>query len=583
MLENQISVIKTSIESISAYMTQAKKGKKIAELSKQLNELKSSTTTVLVCGEFKRGKSTFINALIGRDVCPTARKICTSVVSIIKYGQKEKATRIFGDFSNLQQEIVPFDDIKEYTVGTAEEIGNTICMELELPLEELKKGLIIIDTPGVGGLDPRHAMLTNYFLPQADVTLFMTDVNEPLSTTELKYYKDKVLQYAKHSAIIVNKADLKDKNSVEEIRKDTINKVSTYTQVDADSLDVIAVSAADCIREEEGLGNFAKVRELIANLISDYKADLLGGIRDSLSEQLELVITPLQAQITQIESPDVDQIKDLSNKKTEIEAKILDLNNPTSTFRVSVSKKIASEHELIINWLNEASIDLSSTGLNVLLKDERSKAENGGEWLGQQINDAMEAMGSEITLKLNKAFENIAKMPEFDGLLNYRAKQFTGRVVAKNLQSSTPVYKRILSSTPGWGVAMISGILLESIPIVNIIAPLALGIYTGYKNQKDVANTQQESQLRQLYQPQISAATQNMRNYVESRFSEFQSEWISVISARAKDYKDSLQSSITEIQKIKQKINIAVSKKVSLQNQLNPLVKAKNDIDDLDI
>ena len=441
----------------------------------------------------------------------------------------------------------------------------------------------IIDTPGVGGLDPRHAMLTNYFLPQADVTLFMTDVNEPLSTTELKYYKDKVLQYAKHSAIIVNKADLKDKNSVEEIRKDTINKVSTYTQVDADSLDVIAVSAADCIREEEGLGNFAKVRELIANLISDYKADLLGGIRDSLSEQLELVITPLQAQITQIESPDVDQIKDLSNKKTEIEAKILDLNNPTSTFRVSVSKKIASEHELIINWLNEASIDLSSTGLNVLLKDERSKAENGGEWLGQQINDAMEAMGSEITLKLNKAFENIAKMPEFDGLLNYRAKQFTGRVVAKNLQSSTPVYKRILSSTPGWGVAMISGILLESIPIVNIIAPLALGIYTGYKNQKDVANTQQESQLRQLYQPQISAATQNMRNYVESRFSEFQSEWISVISARAKDYKDSLQSSITEIQKIKQQINIAVSKKVSLQNQLNPLVKAKNDIDDLDI
>ena len=174
-------------------------------------------------------------------------------------------------------------------------------------------------------------------------------------------------------------------------------------------------------------------------------------------------------------------------------------------------------------------------------------------------------------------------MPEFDGLLNYRAKQFTGRVVTKNIESSTPVYKRILSSTPGWGVAMISGILLESIPIVNIIAPLALGIYTGYKNQKDVANTQQESQLRQLYQPQISAATQNMRNYVESRFSEFQSEWISVISARAKDYKDSLQSSINEIQKIKQQINIAVSKKVSLQNQLNPLVKAKKDIDDLDI
>lgn len=583
MLENQIGVIKSSIDSVSAYMTQAKKGKRIAEISKKLNDLKNTATTVLVCGEFKRGKSTFINALIGRNICPTDTDICTSVVSVIKYGEKEKAIRVYGDFSNLKQEVVPFDDIERYTVGSAEEISNTICMELELPLNELKKGLIIIDTPGVGGLDPRHAMLTNFFLPQADVTLFMTDVNEPLTTTELKFYKDKVLQYAKHSAIIVNKADLKDNDSVEEIRKDTISKVSTYTQVDADSLDVISVSAADCIREEDGLGNFPKVRDLISNLVSDYKAELLGGIRDDLSEQLDLVITPLQVQITQIESPDVDQIKDLSQKKSAIEAKIVDLNNPTSSFRVSVSKKIASEHEQIINWLNEASIDLSSTGLNALLKNERSKAENGGEWLGQQINDAMEAMGSEITLKLNKAFENIAKMPEFDGLLNYRAKQFTGRVVTKNITNSTPVYKRILSSTPGWGVAMISGILLESIPIVNIIAPLALGIYTGYKNQKDVANTQQESQLRQLYQPQISAATQNMRNYVESRFSEFQSEWISVISARAKDYKDSLQVSITEIQKVKQQINIAVSKKVSLQNQLNPLVKAKKDIDELDI
>ena len=546
MLENQISVIKTSIDSISAYMTQANKGKKIAELSKQLNDLRASATTILVCGEFKRGKSTFINALIGRNVCPTDVDICTSVVSIIKYGVKEKATRVYGDFSNLKSEVVPFDSIEEYTVGTAEEIGNTICMELELPLDELKKGLIIIDTPGVGGLDPRHAMLTNYFLPQADITLFMTDVNEPLTTTELKFYKDKVLQYAKRSAIIVNKADLKDNDSVEEIRKDTINKVSTYTQVSADSLNVISASAADCIREEEGLGNFDKVRDLIGKLVCDYKAGLLRGIRDDLSEQLDLIITPLQLQISQIESPDVDQIKELTQKKSEIETKIADLSNPASTFRVSVSKD-----------------------------------DNGGEWLGQQINDAMESMGSEIALKLNKAFENVAKMPEFEGLLNYTVKQFTGKVVTKNIENSTPVYKRILSSTPGWGVAMISGVVLQAIPIVNFIAPIALGIYTGYKNQKDVVNTQQESQLRQLYQPQIAAATQNMRNYVESRFSEFQSEWISVISGRAQDYKECIQSSIMQIQQLKQQINLAVNKKVSLQNQLNPLTKAKKNIDDL--
>ena len=151
MLENKINVISEAITSVSDYMIQVKKGKRIAEISKQLNELKNAPTTILVCGEFKRGKSTFINALIGRNVCPTDTDICTSVVSIIKYGMKEKATRIYGDFSNLKQEVVPFEDIEQYTVGSAEEIGNTICMELEMPLDELKKGLVIIDTPGVGG------------------------------------------------------------------------------------------------------------------------------------------------------------------------------------------------------------------------------------------------------------------------------------------------------------------------------------------------------------------------------------------------------------------------------------------------
>ena len=97
--------------------------------------------------------------------------------------------------------------MEKYTVGSASDIDNTVYVEIELPLESLKSGLVIVDTPGVGGLDPRHATLTNFFLPRANATLFITDVNEPLSTTELDFYK-KVLTSSKHSAVIVNKADL---------------------------------------------------------------------------------------------------------------------------------------------------------------------------------------------------------------------------------------------------------------------------------------------------------------------------------------------------------------------------------------
>lgn len=578
MLENQIGVIKSSIDSVSAYMTQAKKGKRIAEISKKINDLKNAATTVLVCGEFKRGKSTFINALIGRNICPTDTDICTSVVSVIKYGEKEKAIRVYGDFSNLKQEVVPFDDIERYTVGSAEEIGNTICMELELPLNELKKGLIVIDTPGVGGLDPRHAMLTNYFLPQADITLFMTDVNEPLTTTELKFYKDKVLQYAKHSAIIVNKADLKDKDSVEEIRKDTISKVSTYTQVDADSLDVISVSAADCIREEEGLGNFPQVRDLISNLVSDYKAELLKGIRDNLSEQLDSAIIPLQAQIAQIEQPNTDQIQSLANSKKEIEEKINILLDPQSEFRSKIDTLIRDERQTILVNLNYASVNLTTTEFNKLL--DNPQATTNGMWLGQQIHDRIDELSSEVTLKLNKAFEQISSAKEMEKWFNYKVEKYQGQFVVANVDLSVPIHKRIMAGMSGYGIAAASLMWLTGI---GQIVGLGTAIYVATRQITGVGTSTQQAQLRQIYLPQIQTEIQNIRVFVDGRFDAFRLKLLQTIAARAKDYKDSLQVSITEIQKVKQQINIAVSKKVSLQNQLNPLVKAKKDIDELDI
>ena len=161
-------------------------------LRDRLDQETERPVTVLVCGEFKRGKSTFINALIGRRLCPTDTDICTSVSSIISYGETPSVTRYFGDLNNIRARKYPFDELEDYTVGTADEIDNTIYVDIRLPLESLKKGLTVIDTPGVGGLDPRHAMLTNFFLPRAEVGVFMTDCNEPLTEAELDFFKDRV-------------------------------------------------------------------------------------------------------------------------------------------------------------------------------------------------------------------------------------------------------------------------------------------------------------------------------------------------------------------------------------------------------
>ena len=581
MLENEYKILNDAIVSVSSSMVQSQKGKKIAEIKKTLDEIVQSPTTILVCGEFKRGKSTFVNALIGRKVCPTDTDICTSTVTCIKYGEKVKATRLYGDFSNLKTQEIDFDDIERYTVGSDEEIDNTVCIELELPLPELQKGLTIIDTPGVGGLDPRHAALTNFFLPRADITLFMTDVNEPLTTTELDYFKEKVLKYARYSAVIVNKADLKEEKQVEEIKQDTLNKIVSYTQLEAQNLHILSVSSADCIREETNMGNFPALRQLIEQLVKKNKMESLADLRDTFSEQLEFSITPLQVQLNQIESPSVDQIKELSVKKENVDKQLKDLLDPQSSFRLSINKKMAAEREAIIMWLNNECIMLANEGFNALLHDDRATStDGGGKWIGEQIKQKIDELGSEITLQLNKAFKRIARYEEFDGILSFKASKYKGQVVVKDIDLSVPIHKRVLSSTPGWGIFMMGVCLLGSGPLALAASALAGG-YVGIRNNIDTATTMQEGKLRQMYQSQIQTETQNLRTYVEGRFSDFQREWIRAISTRSQEYRDSLNEAISEIQHIKQQINLAVNKKVSLENKIKPLSHAKAMIDNL--
>ena len=581
MLENEYKILNDAIVSVSSSMVQSQKGKKIAEIKKTLDEIVQSPTTILVCGEFKRGKSTFVNALIGRKVCPTDTDICTSTVTCIKYGEKVKATRLYGDFSNLKTQEIDFDDIERYTVGSDEEIDNTVCIELELPLPELQKGLTIIDTPGVGGLDPRHAALTNFFLPRADITLFMTDVNEPLTTTELDYFKEKVLKYARYSAVIVNKADLKEEKQVEEIKQDTLNKIVSYTQLEAQNLHILSVSSADCIREETNMGNFPALRQLIEQLVKKNKMESLADLRDTFSEQLEFSITPLQVQLNQIESPSVDQIKELSVKKENVDKQLKDLLDPQSSFRLSINKKMAVEREAIIMWLNNECIMLANEGFNALLHDDRATStDGGGKWIGEQIKQKIDELGSEITLQLNKAFKRIARYEEFDGILRFKASKYKGQVVVKDIDLSVPIHKRVLSSTPGWGIFMMGVCLLGSGPLALAASALAGG-YVGIRNNIDTATTMQEGKLRQMYQSQIQTETQNLRTYVEGRFSDFQREWIRAISTRSQEYRDSLNEAISEIQHIKQQINLAVNKKVSLENKIKPLSHAKAMIDNL--
>jgi ribosome biogenesis GTPase A len=106
---------------------------------------------LVVLGEFKRGKSTLINALLARDVLPTGVVPLTSGVTIIGYGECD---RLRVSYEDGREEERPLDELAEY-VTDARNPGNRQGVELarvEPDHELLRAGLELVDTPGIGSV-----------------------------------------------------------------------------------------------------------------------------------------------------------------------------------------------------------------------------------------------------------------------------------------------------------------------------------------------------------------------------------------------------------------------------------------------
>ena len=188
----------------------------IAEQQK-LEELKQilqdATFTVVVIGEFSRGKSTFINALIGQDLIPMDVLPETAVIHAISYGKEPALTIIHRDGTKERGEASQ-KYLQQFVVGQRQ-IENVSYLKIACPSELLAGDVMLVDTPGVSDMDEQRAEITYGFLPQADIIIMLLDATAPLKKTEKEFIEKRVLpQGIKHILFVANKADNIDEEEV---------------------------------------------------------------------------------------------------------------------------------------------------------------------------------------------------------------------------------------------------------------------------------------------------------------------------------------------------------------------------------
>jgi GTPase SAR1 family protein len=168
--------------------------------------LEAPGVRVLVVGEFKQGKSSLVNALLGTRICPVDDDVATCVPTVLRYASEPRAVLHFADAAEREVAIADLvDHVSELgNVGNAEGIERA---EVDVPSELLRRGLTIVDTPGVGGLGSKHGAMTMGVLPTADAVILVSDASQEYTAFELAFLR-RARDLCPNLIAVVTKTDL---------------------------------------------------------------------------------------------------------------------------------------------------------------------------------------------------------------------------------------------------------------------------------------------------------------------------------------------------------------------------------------
>ncbi|HUJ70873.1 MAG TPA: dynamin family protein [Verrucomicrobiae bacterium] len=149
-----------------------------------------------VLGQFKRGKSTLINALLGAPVLPAAVVPLTSIPTFL-HGGEELTARVIFETNKPEQRFAgsDADALAKFLDGFVTEDANphnrlgVQQVEVTYPARVLREGLALIDTPGIGSTFRHNTEATLNFLPQCDAALFVVSADPPVTEVEIEFLK----------------------------------------------------------------------------------------------------------------------------------------------------------------------------------------------------------------------------------------------------------------------------------------------------------------------------------------------------------------------------------------------------------
>ncbi len=152
----------------------------IAELRRRLE---GGVFRVLVAGEAKRGKSTLVNALLGREVLPTGVVPLTAIPTTLAYADADRVDVEYADGRVQERGLDALEELVTES-GNPRNRQGVAAVTLRLPAPLLAKGLELVDTPGTGSVYEHNTVAARNALGRMDAAILVLSADPPISAAE---------------------------------------------------------------------------------------------------------------------------------------------------------------------------------------------------------------------------------------------------------------------------------------------------------------------------------------------------------------------------------------------------------------
>jgi GTPase SAR1 family protein len=367
-----------------------------------------------ILGQFKRGKSTFVNALLGTSVLPTAVVPLTAIATFIAW-RPEPLVRIHFQDNRPVEELSPSgpDAIRDVLFGFVTEEANPenrlgiARVELFYPAAILMNGTVFIDTPGVGSTLQHNTDTALRLLPECDAALFVLSADPPITEVEIEYLR-RVKSRTAPVFYILNKGDYLRPDERESVLRFLRKVLSEKSLLDGAER-IFCISARDALAakqahdsqqlQDSGIADLES--HLVSRLATEKTSWLEEAVKTKGADILSQATAELALRVRTLTMP----VEELAAKSQDFREGLRSIEEQRRITRDLLSGERRRLRDALETRIGELRKDASSKLTGVIEAELSAAGDGGWEATAQRaFSRAMEAIFEKSRDFLTSAF-----------------------------------------------------------------------------------------------------------------------------------------------------------------------------------